>query len=399
MKRSALVASKLTYAASQGVILVALARLGGAEAAGQYALLVALISPLFLLTNLRVQDILSTRSGDADLSEYVRLTRTSNLLGSVLCVAVAFVFVSGDLLLAVLGFTIAKYFEALSRGAYGYAQGAGRVRAAVLSNLGHSLFPTAALIAGMVAWGRLGPSLALVALAWGLQYLVFERAMFGSGAAGREWELSGHWELMVSLIPLGASAMLLSINQSVVRVALSMVHSVEVLGIFATVAYTTRIGAVVARGLAEAEARQVSGARGPQELWRATLRPLRTSVVLGVGMAALMVSIGPTLWPLVFGDEFRPDRLLLATVGLAGIFVYATTAISMSVVASGRHQGQLVAMMAGLTVTAILIVPCVSTWGSVGAAGAWAAGEAVRLALMMRQLSCAAIGRPHESSG
>lgn len=387
MRSVQLVTSKLAYAASQGVILLALARLGGAAMAGTYALLIAVISPVFLFTNLRVQDLVSTGRSGRPVGDYIRATRTSNALGVLACLVVAVVALRSDALLAVIGLAIAKYFEALSRGAYGHAQHEGQYGRAILSNLGHAIFPAAALVAGLLWTERLGPALLLMALPWMLQYLLWERTFFARMPVGREWSLSTDWCLLASLVPLGASAMLLSLNQSIVRVALSSLTSVAVLGVFASVAYTVRLGAVIARGAAELHVRAMGRAADLPELRRAAARPLVATALTGLVLGALMVALGPWAWPLVFGPEFRPDRGLLAMVALAGMFVYATTGVSLAVVASGRHTGQLMASLAGVIVTAMLIVPLITAWGAIGAATAWAVGEGVRFAMMLRQLA------------
>ncbi len=392
---SSMIASKLVYAAAQGVQLVIIARFGGSVDVGLYALALAIVSPIFLLTNLRLQDILATQeSAGREWRNHLLLTCWTNGAGVLCVVALALAWGRPELLAVMVPLALAKLMEALMRTAYGYAQGQGRRKDLVLSTLARAATSTAALALGYAVSG-LVTGLWLVAAAWAVQCLAYERRFLPWGG-----ELESNTvlapevhaslgRLFVTLVPLGASAMFLSLNQSLIRLVVEGQVGLEELGVFASVAYLVRIGAVAARGVAEVTVGRLRRSRGERYLWDAVRLPTALVGLAGAVGGALVVLAGPAVFPVIFGPDFVPTTWLLIGVMSAGIFIYMSTALSLGVVATGGHRRQLIIVAGTTALTLALAFALVGPLGMAGAAAAWAVGEALRAALLAVQVRSA----------
>ena len=117
------VAQALSSGCQWGV-LIALARLGGPEMVGRFALALAIAAPAMLFSNLALRQALVTDvRGEHPLSRYVALRVASTSVGLILVAATAVGFGLGpDLAVLVVVVALAKAFENLSDILYGIAQ-------------------------------------------------------------------------------------------------------------------------------------------------------------------------------------------------------------------------------------------------------------------------------------
>lgn len=391
--KAGFIASKTIFTASQGVILIAIARFEGAAEVGLYALAVAITSPIFLLTNLRVQDVLATDSvADAQWRTYLRVTAVVNAIGLLLSLLLAVVWPTTGVLAVVIPLALAKWVEALSFACHGYAQSQGRIDRVAGATVVRGLLAAAACVVGL-AVADLPTALWMMLGVWLVQFLVYD-ARFVPWRAGRGDQvlaLPVFWRLL----PLGVAAALLSLNQHAIRLIVDGRVGIVALGVFATVAYTVRLGAVLARAASQASAAELRSAQlsgSDREVWEAVKRPTLFVGVVGLLLGGLIVLVGPSIFPLAFGSQVSPERPLLALVMTAGLFVYTNTTLTMAVVAKGQHAKQMWIVGCTLVVSLVLAVILTGPWGLLGAAAAWIAGES------LRTLGLVALLRPRAST-
>lgn len=377
--KAGFIASKTFFTASQGVVLIAIARFEGAAEVGLYALAVAITSPIFLLTNLRVQDVLATDAvADTQWRTYLRVTAAVNAVGLVLSLLVALFWPTTDVLAVVIPLALAKWVEAVSFACHGYAQSQGRIDRVAGATAVRGLLAAATCVLGL-AIADLPTALWLMLGVWLAQLLVYDLRFLPWRSARKTGVPS--LPIFARLLPLGIAAALLSLNQHAIRLVVDGRVGIVALGVFATVAYTVRLGAVIARAAsqassAELRSAQVSGSE--REVWEAIKRPTLVVGTVGLVLGAVMVLVGPTLFPLAFGPQVSPERPLLALVMTAGLFVYTNTTLTMAVVAKGQHAQQMLIVGSTLVVSLLLAIVLTGPWGLLGASAAWIVGESLR---------------------
>ena len=382
-----LLIGKIALIVSQGLILLVFARLEGAATVGRYTLALAIVSPVFLMAHLRMQDVMAShpRVGDVWAAHVRILVITSSVaLGLTALIAVA--WPSLDLWQFVLPVAAAKWIESLVFTAHGYWQSQGAYGRVATSTIVRSV--AACLSVGVGTW-LVGAvfGLALMAAVSALLILVIERPAVPSvfGPYGEEpW-----FRLAFSLAPLGVVAMLLSLNQHVVRVVIGAHVGTAALGVFAVTAYLVRTGTIVARAIGQGDAHTLRAARiagNRDTIYRLGLRSTAYGVAFGVAIVAVGLLIGPPFIALLFGPEFRPTRLLIGLVLAAGVPLYGTTALSMYTVALGQHRKYVAVVCVSLAVTAAAAAVLTPLHGLNGAAVGWLVGETVKLLLMVALL-------------
>jgi O-antigen/teichoic acid export membrane protein len=183
------------------------------------------------------------------------------------------------------------------------------------------------------------------------------------------------------LAPLGLATLLVSLNQSVLRLIIESRVGLRELGVFACVGYVVRLGSVATNVInqfqsprlrAHVEARDGAGLRNVS--WRGAI----TALAFGVVLLVVTTATGQVVFPAVFGSEIQPSMALLTGVTLAGCWLFAGMPLTMSLIALKGHKHQLGVLMATLGVTIIAGTVLTRRYGIEGAAAAWLIGESAR---------------------
>ncbi len=368
----------------QGVVLVLVARGLGAEQVGLYTLALAVVSPVFLFAQMRTQDVLATAADPtARWPAQARLLLGTTLGAVVVSVAVAVVWPRVGLWQVVLPLAVAKVAETYLFALQGIWQAESRFSRVAWTTVSRSVSSVVAMGTG-VAVGSLWVGVALTAAVWLVQVAVRDlptAPLRGEVPVGRVEVARLWWEMA----PLGVVGMLVSLNQSVVRVALDASVGLAALGVFATTAYLVRSGSVLAQAIGGAAAPRLRAAHGlPGARRGVAARNAVRGLAVGVVLWVVGVAVGPLVLPLLFGPEMDPGRAVLAAVLAAGPPLFASTAIATSAVSTGNHGSYATAVLVSLIVTAAAAVALVPPFGLVGGGLAWAAGEAAKSVLLWR---------------
>ncbi|MGH6919663.1 MAG: lipopolysaccharide biosynthesis protein, partial [Geminicoccaceae bacterium] len=115
-------AGQIVYVLCQWGILIIVARSGGPETVGRFALALAITAPVMLLSNLALRAALVTDvRGEHPLGRYLALRLASAAIGLAVVVGLALGF-EGEVALLIVVVGLAKSSESLSDVLYGIAQ-------------------------------------------------------------------------------------------------------------------------------------------------------------------------------------------------------------------------------------------------------------------------------------
>lgn len=384
--------------AAQGGIMMALAKLGTPEIVGQYALAVAMVGPVILLTNMNLRAVQATDARhDHPFISYLGLRLSGLFLAGLACLGIGLTTGVGAVgLAALLLVFLARAFDGVSDVIAGLLQNHERLdlmsRSRALQSVTQFLAISVTFWAsGSLLWallaGALGVALTTFTYDASCARLVLseEGPLLGFAPAVRRglvsWSIPDMRKLLWTALPLGVVAALDSLTMNVPRYIVEHFQGKQGLAFFAAAAYMMFLGAAAIDAMA-APARPRLAKLFLHDLAAFRWLVLRIAVLAGLcGVAAWLICWlwGPQLLTLMYTKEYavHADVLtwLMVAAGLwyvAGIFVTAVTATRSFTI-------QIPIILTGLALTTIVGLLLVPTYGLRGAAWGAIAGMTVRL--------------------
>lgn len=403
-------AGNVAYGAAQWGILVALARLGGAEVLGVFALALAVTAPLMVAGRLELRTVLATDAGRAHpLGHYLRLRWVSGavaLAGSVVA-ALALGYRDGLLLVVVL-VGIGKVGEAMSDVAFGRLALEGRHDLVGRSHLVKAVASFGAVTGVYAATGNLAWSCAALAAAWWILYLVQDLPAARRMAAedrrapatpeGRGWgELLA---LALVCLPLGAATLWVSLRTSLPRIVVEDQVGTAAVGILAAIAALGVVGGRLVLSVNQALApRLVIGSQSGESSGPRQAAAAMMGVALAVGGAGILAAAvaGEPILRTLYSDEVSAYAHVFLLLAVAFTLEYLATAVRVVLTARRRIRGQGSVTALSLAVVAALALLLVPGAGLIGVAWALIAGAAVELAGVLLLLSAGSRARAPEA--
>jgi O-antigen/teichoic acid export membrane protein len=340
---------QVAYACSQWAVLVVFSKLGSAQAVGQYAVGVALASPVFLLASMQLRNLQVTDARrELPLSTYVALRGASLAVAVVvLGCMIASAHMPRETALTLWAIIFFKCQESVADIYQGEMQANERMDWVGISLLLKALVMLAALTA-VFALTR-SSSLAVFASAFASLAVVFaydvRRAhRTADRTAARFRAVLGLFKLAA---PMGMVMALLSTTSNMPRYFLAASSGEEAVGAFSALFYFTIPGGLILSALGQTASpklakRHAAGDR--RGFMLVMLRLLGVGVVMGIGGIAAVTIGGKPLIRLFYRPEFAtyaPALLILmvAALGqyLSGCFGTTVTALRVFRTQVGLH--------------------------------------------------------------
>lgn len=392
MNFTATFAGNALFAASQWAVLSLIAKLGGNEMLGQYALAVAVATPISLFSHLNLRAVLATDVGHTHpFGDYlaVRLATTGLGLAAIVAVALGCSYAwPAPAVILLLGLTLG--LDNLSDIYYGLMQRRERMDQIAWSMMARGLLSMTAL--GAVLW-RTGSLLAAVgALAAGrlAVLLLYDRPVATRGESlartGRRTQ-AGIFRLA---LPLGVVLMLASLSANLPRYAIEARLGTAALGWFAAVASFMTVGSTVINALGQAATPRLArcfGSADRRSFARLAWRLCALACLLGAaGVAAALVIGGPVL-ALVYRPAYAAHAGLLVWAMAAAVATYVAGMLGYVITAARAFAAQapLLVVVAGASgVASWLLVPRMGLQGAVLALAAAAVTQIAGEILILR---------------
>ncbi|ADY27689.1 polysaccharide biosynthesis protein (plasmid) [Deinococcus proteolyticus MRP] len=375
------VAGQGVYSAAQWLMVIVLARSGGASDVGLYSLGLALTAPLFLLLGLQLRAVQATDAqGHFEFRDYAALRLPSMALGLAVTAVLAWLYPHASGPVWWLG--VAKALEGGSDVMYGLMQQRERLDWIAQSTLLRGLLGLALLaliyrLTGDLTLATLG--LALAGLA---TLLLFDLPRGRRLAAGRWWTWPPSSALLRLALPLGVVIGLVSLGTNLPRLFVERQLGREALGIYAALSYVTVAGSVFVVALGTALTTRLSQvfARGDRAGFvRLTLALMAGAGGVGLLLVLLSAVAGAPLLALLYGPAYAEHARTFFWLTLAGVAGYLASSLGFAVTAARRFREQLPLFA---VVTAVLVLACwwlIPRYGLLGAAAATLIGTLAQL--------------------
>lgn len=369
-----MVAGNVLFAASQWLMLVVVGRLNGPAAVGEYAYVLAIVSPIMLLAQLGLRPVLvSDQKNEYAFEVYVNLRLILAFLGVFAATSIAAVLTGNAyLILLTAAVAVLKGVENISDIYYAAAQRASRlwVMAASLGLRGVGGVSVFALVY-CTTRDMLVSVLAMV-LAW-LVVLV------GWDLRGKELEekqkknipFSVYRTLFLTALPMGIVSCLIVLNTSIPRVVLQHAGGAAELGVFAAMVQFMLVGTVVMMAMNQALASRLAKALSAHkhaELLKLMTVGFALASVLGVGFLGISYMAATDIMRFVYGESFTHFSNLLVWVAVAAWVGYVASLLTFAAAMSRQFVRQLVAsvvVVLFITGLSVYLIPHYGVWGAV----------------------------------
>jgi O-antigen/teichoic acid export membrane protein len=332
------------YAACQWGMLVVLAKLGTPEMVGQFALGLAIATPIFALTNLQLRSIQATDIGKQyRFGDYLALRLISSV-SALLLIAVMGLLrgYRWETFLVICLVGLAKAFESISDVFSGLIQRRDRSDLTAISLMVKGILSLLLLgiglhLSGSILWGVTGLSFtwAIVLFSYDLQNALL--LLNHKSQIRPRWEQKTFIKLAFISLPLGLVMMLISLNANIPRYFIEEYLGEEQLGIFAAIAYLMVLGGIVVNALGES-----SIARLAKYYVTKNAIAFRNLLFKLVGIAILLSGTGVGL-AIVFGREILSFLYGFAYAEQANLLVWLMVAAGMSYISSFLGYGMIAA--------------------------------------------------------
>jgi O-antigen/teichoic acid export membrane protein len=390
MKRNAAwaFAGNSVYAGCQWVVFVLIVKTLSAQEAGTFAYATAVTGPIFVLTNVRLRNLLATGVGTAGgFTDYVTARVLTTIAGVSICLAAGALLSPGlgsFVIVAVMA--LGRACDALSDICHGLFQRELDMRSAAIGLSMNGIVSVALVALALVVSRSLVATTAayaggsLVALAaWDLRKTL-QRLAPSRPAGGEHRGLRGSAasavQLITTAVPLGLSSAIGSVQTNVPRYVIAFSLGASSLAKFAAISYVPLVGHLIVNATSQAALPILANdARTSDREYRARL-VLLVFVTIAAGAAALLAVFryGGAVLSLVYGKDYAGYSDVLFWLTAATVVTFASVFLGTGTTARRRFKSQLVISAMSLVVVAACALPLVRGFGLVGSAWALFAG-------------------------
>ena len=378
-------AGNAVYAACQWAVLSLVAKLGGGEMLGQYALAAAVTAPVAMLSHLNLRAVLATDvEGHRPFGDYlaVRLSTTGAGLAAIAAIA----FVSGrssPMAAASLLVGLAQGAEQVSDIYHGALQRRERMDRVGRSMMARGIVSLAALAAALAATRELLPAVAALALGRLAVLLAYDRPLGSAGESLVRTSRRAQWAIFRTALPLGIVLMLAALNTNLPRYAIERHLGTRELGAFAAVASFMTVGSTVINALGQAATPRLARCFSGCDLAgfrRLALQLAGVAASLGAAGVAVAAVAGKPILALVYRPEYAALGGLLTLAMGAGAVVYLAGALGYVVTSARAFDAQMPLFCAVAAASGLASFALVPRFGLPGAVMALALAACLQIA-------------------
>ncbi|MFN3326202.1 MAG: lipopolysaccharide biosynthesis protein [Bryobacteraceae bacterium] len=377
-------AGNAVYAATQWAVLSLIAKLGSAEMLGEYALAVAIATPVAMLSHLNLRAVLATDiQHRRPFGDYLSVRVVTTGAGLAVVIAIALLAGYPAPLAAVVCLTGASLAaENVSDIYYGALQ-----RREHMTRIAYSM-----IVRGVASAAALGIVLALTRnLVWAAAAMALVRlaVLFAfdkpAGSRGESMErtsVHAQFALFRTALPLGIVLMLSSLTANLPRYAIETELGTRALGAFAAVASFLAVGSTIINALGQSATPRLARHFSAHEFRAFRILALKLcGLAAGVGLSGVAVALllGEPVLELVYRPEYGQYSILLVGVMLAGIPAYVANMLGYVITSTRSFASQMPLLGAAAAASALASWSLAPSFGLAGAVGALGVAASVQI--------------------
>ena len=361
-----LVGGNFVFAFSQWVILIFFARMTNQENLGQYALALAIVTPIFAVGNLQLRplyilDVNSEQKYTYTHFYYLRLI--CSFIALACCLVLGLFFNVSILVLLLVG--LLKFFESYSDIIYAYYNAHDQTQL-----ISKSLFLKGTLSVLAVAVGLylfdFYTALILFLMVYLVVWLCIDNLYIQKTQEIKKISLD--LGMMKSAIPMGISLGIVTLQSNIPRLFLDQYASIQAVGIFTVLSYFIIVGSIFINSICQYLSPRLTHAWNHNRAYFKKLLSIALLVAGGLGLIAIFLSyfMGEFVLKLVYGAEYiaYADAFVLTMV--AGFILYLATVLGYTLTAIGFIKQQVYLFSIVLIFSVLVSYLCIPEYGIVG---------------------------------
>ena len=361
-----LVGGNFVFAFSQWVILIFFARMTNQENLGQYALALAIVTPIFAVGNLQLRplyilDVNSEQKYTYTHFYYLRLI--CSFIALACCLVLGLFFNVSILVLLLVG--LLKFFESYSDIIYAYYNAHDQTQL-----ISKSLFLKGTLSVLAVAVGLylfdFYTALILFLMVYLVVWLCIDNLYIQKTQEIKKMSLD--LGMMKSAIPMGISLGIVTLQSNIPRLFLDQYASIEAVGIFTVLSYFIIVGSIFINSICQYLSPRLTHAWNHNRAYFKKLLSMALLIAGGLGLIAIFLSyfMGEFVLNLVYGAEYvaYTDAFVLTMV--AGFILYLATVLGYTLTAIGFIKQQVYLFSIVLIFSVLVSYLCIPEYGIVG---------------------------------
>ena len=361
-----LVGGNFVFAFSQWVILIFFARMTNQENLGQYALALAIVTPIFAVGNLQLRplyilDVNSEQKYTYTHFYYLRLI--CSFIALACCLVLGLFFNVSILVLLLVG--LLKFFESYSDIIYAYYNAHDQTQL-----ISKSLFLKGTLSVLAVAVGLylfdFYTALILFLMVYLVVWLFIDNLYIQKTQEIKKISLD--LGIMKSAIPMGISLGIVTLQSNIPRLFLDQYASIEAVGIFTVLSYFIIVGSIFINSICQYLSPRLTHAWNHNRAYFKKLLSMALLVAGGLGLIAIFLSyfMGEFVLNLVYGAEYvaYTDAFVLTMV--AGFILYLATVLGYTLTAIGFIKQQVYLFSIVLIFSVLVSYLCIPEYGIIG---------------------------------
>lgn len=361
-----LVGGNFVFAFSQWVILIFFARMTNQENLGQYALALAIVTPIFAVGNLQLRplyilDVNSEQKYTYTHFYYLRLI--CSFIALACCLVLGLFFNVSILVLLLVG--LLKFFESYSDIIYAYYNAHDQTQL-----ISKSLFLKGTLSVLAVAVGLylfdFYTTLILFLMVYLVVWLCIDNLYIQKTQEIKKMSLD--LGMMKSAIPMGISLGIVTLQSNIPRLFLDQYASIEAVGIFTVLSYFIIVGSIFINSICQYLSPRLTHAWNHNRAYFKKLLSMALLIAGGLGLIAIFLSyfMGEFVLNLVYGAEYvaYTDAFVLTMV--AGFILYLATVLGYTLTAIGFIKQQVYLFSIVLIFSVLVSYLCIPEYGIIG---------------------------------
>ena len=361
-----LVGGNFVFAFSQWVILIFFARMTNQENLGQYALALAIVTPIFAVGNLQLRplyilDVNSEQKYTYTHFYYLRLI--CSFIALACCLVLGLFFNVSILVLLLVG--LLKFFESYSDIIYAYYNAHDQTQL-----ISKSLFLKGTLSVLAVAVGLylfdFYTALILFLIVYLVVWLFIDNLYIQKTQEIKKMSLD--LGMMKSAIPMGISLGIVTLQSNIPRLFLDQYASIQAVGIFTVLSYFIIVGSIFINSICQYLSPRLTHAWNHNRAYFKKLLSMALCVAGGLGLIAIFLSyfMGEFVLNLVYGAEYvaYTDAFVLTMV--AGFILYLATVLGYTLTAIGFIKQQVYLFSIVLIFSVLVSYLCIPEYGIIG---------------------------------
>lgn len=361
-----LVGGNFVFAFSQWVILIFFARMTNQENLGQYALALAIVTPIFAVGNLQLRplyilDVNSEQKYTYTHFYYLRLI--CSFIALACCLVLGLFFNVSILVLLLVG--LLKFFESYSDIIYAYYNAHDQTQLISKSLFLKGTVSVLAVAVGLYLFDFY-TALILFLMVYLVVWLCIDNLYIQKTQEIKKMSLD--LGMMKSAIPMGISLGIVTLQSNIPRLFLDQYASIEAVGIFTVLSYFIIVGSIFINSICQYLSPRLTHAWNHNRAYFKKLLSMALFVAGGLGLIAIFLSyfMGEFVLNLVYGAEYvaYTDAFVLTMV--AGFILYLATVLGYTLTAIGFIKQQVYLFSIVLIFSVLVSYLCIPEYGIIG---------------------------------